>query len=415
MKSLTQFLKQFFSNKGHHVFASLLISKICAFLASLLIIRILPSSEFGLLSIVLSVFALFTPFNGLGSTQSLLRFGALENDDHQRNKLSDYLFTQGFLYQLLISILFLAVGVFYSTQYASVFWMFVCFAIRLIGIYLLAHVQSNLRIKGNNKEFAKVGNWVNICTLLFTIGGAYFFGLKGYVLAMTLSPFLVLLWKSSYRFSIENQFKASFKKSVWSYALHSSGTAFLSDALFSLDILFLGYVSTTTEVANYKVALLLPANSTFLALSFMQSDFPLLAKNFQNKRFLQNYIFNYLRLFIPICVGIFGIGYFFREEIIQLFFGMKYHGVEIVFSVLLATFCGNMLMRNLFGNLLSAVGLMKANTYVSLISVALFLILAFCFQNGMSAFKMSVVTAITLTSSGVLLFFFFFLYFKKLK
>ena len=71
MESLRNFIDDFFKNNGQHVFISLLIAKICAFLGSLFIIRILPENDFGILSIVASVFAIFAPFSGFGSQQSL--------------------------------------------------------------------------------------------------------------------------------------------------------------------------------------------------------------------------------------------------------------------------------------------------------------------------------------------------------
>ena len=415
MKSLKEFLHQFLNNKGHHVFVSLLISKICAFLTSIFIIQIFPASQFGKITLVISILALFTPFNGFGSTQSLLRFGSLEDNIKDKDELSSYLFAQGFFYQLIISVLFLIVGLFYAAKFDAIFWIFLVFAVRIIGLFIFSHIQSDLRVRGDNAAYAKVGNAVNSASLLLVIAGSYFYGIEGYVVAMGLSPFISLFWMKNGLKSFKSSISNFSKKEIWSYAFHSSGTAFLSDALFSLDILLLGYFSTVTEVANYKVAILIPANCTFLALSFMQSDFPLLAKNYQDKIFLKKYIFNYLKLFLPICIGIFAVGYLAKTQIIELFFGSKYNGIEAIFAILLATFCGNMLLRNLFGNLLSAVGLMKANTYVSLISVLLFIGLAFGFSENISSLKMAFITAFTLSGSGFMLLVYFLSYYKKLK
>ena len=142
MNSLKGFIKDFVKNKGQHVFLSLLIAKICAFLGSLFIIRILPESEFGTISIVASVFAIFLPFSGFGSQQSLLRFGSISDDITDKKALSKYLMKQGFIYQLVLSFLFLLISLVYVNKYEDIFYIFVLFTIRLIGFYFLNHIQS---------------------------------------------------------------------------------------------------------------------------------------------------------------------------------------------------------------------------------------------------------------------------------
>lgn len=415
MRSFSAFIRDFFSNKGQYVFVSLLIAKICGFAGSLLIIRILPESEFGLMSIVASVFSIFAPFNGFGSTQSLLRFGSIVEDESEKKALSQYLFRKGFINQLLLSLVFLAVSVFYVQKYDYIFWIFLCFTVRLIGIFFLAHIQSELRINGQNLVFARVGNVVNSASLIMLLVFSYFWGLKGYLLAMMISPYIALFWAKNVKFSKVSE-KIRFRKSdIWQYALHSSGTASLSDALFSADILILSFLMNETAVANYKVAILLPSNITFLALTFMQSDFPTLAKNYQQKEYLKNYIWNYYKLFVPICIVIFAVGVFWSEEMLHLFFSERYSDNSFVFTLLLAAFCLNMLFRNLYGNLLSAVGWMKANTIVSAAGIVLLLCTAFFYVPKYGVNGMAAAMAFTLFSTGIILLFYFILYLKKLK
>ncbi|MCB4234231.1 hypothetical protein LDL59_01495 [Kaistella anthropi] len=92
MKSLQDFLQNFFKNKGQFVFVSLLISKITAFLSSLFIIRLLPENEFGILSIVATVFAVIVPFSGFGSQQSLLRYGSMSENVREKGSCRNIFF-----------------------------------------------------------------------------------------------------------------------------------------------------------------------------------------------------------------------------------------------------------------------------------------------------------------------------------
>ena len=415
MKSLSEFLRNFFQNKGQHVFLSLLIAKICAFLGSLFIIRILPESDFGTISIVASVFAIFTPFSGFGSHQSLLRFGSLNDDVSEKRSLANFLMLKGLGYQILLSVLFLLVSIFYVSRYEYILYIFIFFAIRLIGFYFFNYIQSELRIFGNNREFASVNNVVNISGVLLLLILSYFFGLKGYLIAIAFTPFISLLWfKKENLKPITENFSFN-KKEIWNYGFHASGTALLSDALFSADVLLLSFLMNETAVANYKVAILIPANITFLALTFMQSDFPMLAKNYQNRNFLWNYIKNYYKIFIPISALIFLIGVIFKSEILHLFFSAKYSDNSLLFSILLGGFCLNMLFRNLYGNLLSAVGKMKINTLISALTLLLIFGFSFLFVPKFGIDGMGISLSLTLLLNGLLLMISFLYYLKNLK
>ncbi|MDP2452773.1 oligosaccharide flippase family protein [Kaistella sp. SH11-4b] len=408
-------MSDFFKNKGHHVFISLLIAKICGFLGSLLIIKILPESEFGTISIVASVFFIFMSFNGFGSNQILLRYGSIVHKDTEKKSLAKYLLRQGFMHQLIISLIFLLVSVFYINKYQDIFFIFVLFTVRLIGYYFLNHIQAEFRVFGNNKAFARVSNFVNIGGVLLLLLFSYFFGLTGYLLAIAATPFLCLLWyKKNHFVAIIDSINFT-EKEIWSFGLHAAGTALLSDALFSADVLMLSFLMNETAVANYKVGLLIPINITFLASTFMQSDYTVLAKNSKNRMFLKNYIFNYYKIFIPTSLLIFILGYLFKSEIFNLFFDEKYYDNQFIFVIFLATFSFNMLLRNLYGNLLSAVGMMKMNTAISLLNLIMLLSFAFIFVKKFGVVGMAISLSSSLVISGFFLLFSFYLYWKDLK
>lgn len=415
MNSLKDFIKAFFANKGQYVFLSLLIAKICAFSGSVMMIRLLPEKEFGILSIVASVFAIFVPFSGFGSFQSLIRYGSLSPTENEKRDLSVYLFKKGSLYQLFLSTVFFLIAFFYISHYYYIFYIFLFFAVRLIGVYFLNHKQVELRIHMKNSEYAKLNNVVNVGGLAMMIVFSYFWGLYGYLLANLIAPFLSLFWYKEPLWKIavpEIKFQ---KKEIWNFAFHASITALLSDAFFSADILLLNFFKDENAVANYKVVLLIPSNITFLALSFMQSDYPVLAKNSYSRSFLINYIINYYKIFIPVSILIFAFGSFFSTALIQLFFGVKYVDNSSAFCLLLGVFCASMLLRNLYGNMLSAVGLMKKNTLYSILSLLLLAGFSFFWVPEKGALGMAFSLGLTLTIIGFFMMFSFFIYLRRLK
>lgn len=415
MKSLIIFLSDFFKNKGHYVFVSLLVAKICGFVGSLFIIRILPENEFGIVSIVASIFFVFLSFSGLGSQQILLRYGSVTQDLAEKEALSTYLLRKGFIYQLILSSVFLCVSLLYITTYQNIFYIFLFFTIRLFGCYFLIFIQSELRISGNNKGFSTLSNVVNIFGLIFLIILSHYFGLKGYLVAIAFTPFISLFWiNKEYYTSVTKGFSFG-KKEIWNYGILAAGCDFLSDMLFSADILILSFLMNESAVASYKVALLIPSNIVFLSATLMQSDYPKLTKHWKDKKFLKNYILNYYKIFLPVSIIIFFGGYLFKTQILSLFFGLKYQGNEIVFTVFLAVFSINMLLRNLYGNLLSAMGLMKFSTYISALNITLLVIFAFVFVGKLGILGMAISLSLSMLICGLIMLFGFYKYWKFLR
>lgn len=412
MNGLKEFLNNFLKNKGHHVFLSFLIAKICGFLGSIVIIRLLPENEYGVLSIVMSVYAIFLPFSGLGSNQILLRYGSIsENENKQR--LSSYLFFKGLFYEILLVFVFLGFSFFYNDKYENIFIIFLFCGIRLMGFYLTNHIQTYYRINGKNNIFANVNNAINIGGFIILLLLTYFFKFYGYIFAMATIPYLSLFWLKKEMFSTKNNQPAD-KKEMWRFGIFTAATSVISETLFSLDVLLLGFLMNENAVANYKVAILLPSNIPFLAISFMQSDYPLLSKNYQNKNFLTNYIKNYYKIFIPICLFILIFFYCFKSFLLKFFFGENYMDNSNLMMILLFGFTFGMLSRNLFGNLLPAVGKIEINTWISLISLFFLCITSYFLVTSFGLLGMGMALAIMLIWEGSAYMFFFRNYLKKL-
>ncbi|MGC5744787.1 oligosaccharide flippase family protein [Chryseobacterium sp. NFX27] len=413
MKSLKDFLRSFFDNHGHYVFLSFLIAKICGFAGTLLVIRLLPENEFGVLSIVISVLTIFLPFTGFGSGQALMRFGSISSDEHEKRKISSYFFFKGILFEILLTVLFLSVAFFYFNKYEDIFLIFVFCAVRLGGFYFVNHIQVFYRITGKNRTFAKINNVVNIGGLLLILVLTYFFKLYGYLIAIAVTPYLSLFWLTKDIYSFR-QFIPKNYREMWKYGGFTAATSLISDTMFSLDILLLGFLMNESAVANYRVAILIPSNITFLAISFLQSDFPLLSKNYQNKAFLTSYIINFHKVFIPVCIGIFIFFIFFNQYILKYFFGTAYIDNSDLLMVLLIGFNVGMLTRNLYGNLLPAVGKIEINTWVGIASLIFLAVAAYLLMPIYGVLGMGIAMTATILISGFSYLIFFFLYLKKL-
>ena len=123
---------------------------------------------------------------------------------------------------------------------------------------------------------------------------------------------------------------------------------------------------------------------------------------------------NYYKIFVPICLLIFTAGVYFSEDILRFFFGAKYAKNGMIFGLLLFAFAFNMLFRNLFGNLLAAVGKIKVNTVISSISLIILAICAYILVPKMMVVGMAISLSFVMIFSGVFFALLFFLYYRKL-
>ena len=232
-------------------------------------------------------------------------------------------------------------------------------------------------------------------------------------MAIALIPYLSLFWLKKEMFSAKRIVYDN-KKEIWRFGIFTAATSVISETLFSLDVMLLGFLMNENAVANYKVAILLPSNITVLAISFMQSDYPLLSKNYQNKNFLITYIKNYYKIFIPICILILGFFYFFKDLLLKVFFGTNYSDNSNLMMILLLGFTFGMLSRNLFGNLLPAVGKIEVNTWVSILSLIILCVTAYFLVNTFGILGMGISLSLVLIWEGLAYLTFFGNYLKKL-
>ena len=413
MKGLQLFLLNFFKNNGHFVFGSAFIGKVTGFLISLIAINFLSESDFGLVSIVNSISLVFIAMNGLGSNQIVLRYGSVLTLNEDKEGLSNYYLKNGLIKEIVLVLIFLMTSIFYIQKYDHIIFLFILFSFRLVGFYFFNHIQSELRIKGDNKGFSRVCNAVNLGMLVSVMLLTYNFGMYGYLFAICFTPFISIFWISTKvsNFSFKNLFSLS---ELRKYGYFTVFTAVLSDLLFSVDIILLGHFFNETSVANYRTAMLIPANIVFLSSIFMQSDYPVIAKNSDNRSYLEFYVRNYYKLFIPIVFSILLGGLIFRKWIINLFFSSQYSDISTVFAIALIGFSISMLSRNLYGNMLSALGLMKFNTISSAFTLFVLIGLSFFLVPKYEVLGMAISMFVSLLLSGFLLSFFFYKHLRKL-
>lgn len=372
MNALLLFLKDFFKNKGLMVFLSVVIEKLIGFINVVFVVHLISEKDYGSVTLIASVFGVMITMNGLGTIQGLMRFGALAQQKEKKQNLISYIFKEGIKKQIGLVLLFVLISMFYELKYSDIWIVVLAFAVRMLGYYFYSFILAYYRVYFKNEKFSITSIFTNVVGLVLSFLLTYFYGKNGYLLSLSIFPwFSLFFFRKDIMLYFFKEVKELNKKEFWSYSFNSSINYFFSELMFLVDIFLIGVFLDETAVANYKVAIILPMNLMFLPMIFIQTDFPKLVANSKNKQYLTFYIRNYYKLFIPLCFLLVVVGFFVKDWILPFVFGQKYEGNGWIFFIVLISVACNMCFRNLYGNLLSAVGWAKQNSIISIASLLL--------------------------------------------
>lgn len=401
MEGLIRFLKDFYQNKGLLVFLSILTEKVVGLINTIFVVRLISPEDYGLITLIASLFGVFITLNGFGTVQGLLRYGALEKELESKQKLAQYIFKEGFKRHLILFILFIFCALFYEFKYFNIWIIIGFFGFRMLGYYFYSFILNYYRILNRNDFFAKISMLINGVGLILALALTYGFGTYGYLIGLAITPWLALFFiNRSFVSTIPKSIPSLDIKSFWKFSINSSATYFLSEFLFMIDVFLIGLLLNESAVAQYKVAIILPMNLMFIPMIFMQTDYPKLVENARDKAYLQFYIRNYYKLFIPLVTMMLIVGFLLKDWIIPFVFGPEYQQQGWIFYVILIAIAFNMCFRNLYGNLLSAVGLAHKNSRVAALSIGVMSVLGWVLITQFGIIGAALALSLTFISMG---------------
>lgn len=370
---MIQFIRDFFKQSGIWVASSFFVTKISAFLLTLIMVRVLSESDFGWVMYGLNYLGFFIPFIGFGSSHGTLRYVAISSDSSEKEKIIKYSFSYGLFLNFFLNLIMVVLAIILFGKGNHVLLISV-FSIRLLGVFLLDQAKAEIRGTHNNKKFGQVDLISNIALLLSAVFLAYFFGVYGYISALCLSPYVVLLFHK-FRFSFDKSVFSNFqKKEFWKFCISMAFTTQLSELIFLLDVFFIGIIMNNSAVAQYRIYSIIPFNLFFIAALFFQTAYPKLCEKHLDNKFQLHFLFNFWKLILPISLFILFLGFTFGDSILKIF-GGNYYKNTTVFEILILASISVLLLRTPFGYLLASKGKSIYNLISAIISIVSLLIL----------------------------------------
>ena len=392
------------------MFASSLFTKICSFLTSLILIRILSQDEFGVLSYVLSALAFFIPFSGAGIQYSYLRYAPMLDDKKNRIALFQHSLFRGLLFSFFLAlVLFLLIpwlnsGVGNTTIYSS--WLI----FYLFSFFLIELVKMRYRVADQNKKYAGIDVYLSFLILFFGTGLSYFYGPLAYVIVFVTVPLVIGL----FHLKVPVKMAVKIPEKYYSYGIWFGIGGIASQLMYSLDVFLIGkLIQDPQQVAFYRSASIIPIALFFIPNSYITTHYTDLAKNSMDKEYLIRFAKDYIKLFSVLAFFLGAILYFMSDSIISILFGEEYTEAAYLFEILILGMVGAFILRIPFGNILASVGKSNWNAILAFIILVLNGILNYYAIYAWGIVGAAIVTSSLLWISGILSLALFFVYLQK--
>lgn len=373
MNGLINFLSSFSNRSGNYILIASIASRLLSFLASWIALQIIPDKKLGVVIYAFQFILFVSPVASLGLNQGLIRYGSFLKTIKEKNKLFSFVLKKGLLITgvfTFLTILFSFIFTFAPPE-TSQYLRLLSFG--FISQFLFEILQIYVRLQKKNKFFALNEIIFNIILVILVFILSFYFKEFGYALALVLTPlisFLILASNLEINWGKNNHFDF-IDFSFWRYNFFASMSNVTTILLVSIDILLIGHIMSNMEmVTAYKYVSIVPFSILFLPRAFMSTDFVVFTENIYKKKFIYGYIKNYIILFTAISIGFLTIILLFGKSILGIF-NVSYKEFYSSFVVLSFGVTGILILRGIFGNLLSSIG--KSHINFVIISIAIIL------------------------------------------
>ena len=357
-------LKKLYRTGALHIITGTFALKFVAFFGSIVVVRLLSKTDYGLLGYVESIYGYALVFAGLGLSNGLFRYMIIAKGKIEQKQVFNFIVKNSFLVNLIISIIICIASVVMNLLFVLAF---------LTPLqYLLDEMLCVLRTFFENKLYAYGTFFSSVVLILGRIVGAWTGGVRGVVWSRVVLNGIIATYAfvAVYkRFFITEAVPAlakSKRKEVLIYSLQYMITNGFW-AIFMLNGSFLigTLLNDPRGLADYKAASAIPAGISIFASAVGIFVSPYFTKNENDKAWVRK---NYKRVYIISAILTGSLAVFISliaGPLIGFVYGERYMNVVPLMRIFaLAAFC-NSGLRFTTANLLACMGEIKYNMFTS--------------------------------------------------
>lgn len=382
MKRITDLYKRISSVGIIRIFSANLINKIVAFIANVLIVKVLTQNEYGIFSSANNTYNIFTLLIGMGTLSGVLLYGSEKRTDEEKISYYKFSLIVSFFFNMALSCamflysIFRTSGVVQSNPYIRM----LCFL--PILQYYSSFTNTILRCRKDNKKYSLMLNISTISNAVSMIFGGWLFGILGAVLAKYVSTIItcivgtIFIRETFKRFNQPIKINRLEKNEFLKYSIGIGLSSAISTALYLVDVMLVDImIEDSIVLAQYKVATLIPDALIVFPSSIIVAVLPYFAENNNSYLWVKNKFLKVFKLNFIINISITGILVVLASIIIKMFWGIEYIDSAVSFRILCGSFFFLGTFRILSTNLLSVFRKVKDNLFISILSIILDIVL----------------------------------------
>jgi O-antigen/teichoic acid export membrane protein len=412
---ITTYISNFLSRSGSYVFLATIISRLLSLLASWIALQFIDNTALGIVLFSYNIILFILPISGLGLPQSLIRFSALNKNKKDRNSIFLYVLKYGLLSSFGMILLIIISSFFISFQFEKAQFYIIVLSFLIIPSFLFEIIRAQLRLNHDNKNFAYSELFYSIIFIILISVLTYYFKEIGYIVSLLLTPFLVIIIfiKKIKIKLIKIEKIPELNLHFWKYGFFASLSNVVTQLLFVVDILLIGYLIKDAEmVTNYRYISLIPFSLLFLPRIFINTDFVTFTEKIYDKTYIKQYIKSYMLLFLIISISVLIVSYFCGSLLLRLL-DKSFVKYNTSFFILMIGISGIFIFRGLFGNLLSSIGKAHVNYYIATLALLLNIISNYYLIPELGIKGAAITSAILMWFTGILSFICFKQLYKK--
>lgn len=371
MNTLKNYISEFIKRAGNYVFAATVISRILSFLASWIALQLIPSKPLGNVLFAWNFVVFLIPLVGFGLHQSYIRYGALSKNEEEKHKLLKYVVHKGTISSIVLTIIVSVLAYLYNFETSEVKFYLYILSLVFLPAFLFEVIKVRVRLEHKNKKLAYLEVVYNLILIVSVFVLSYYWNTRGYAISFVVTPLLTTL--IFYRLLLtprKNETKLEYINwEFWKYGIFGGLSNVVTLLLFALDIILIGSILNNPEMVTiYRYISLIPLSLLFLPRVFINTDFVAFTEKIKDVQYIKTYAKGYLTLFAVVSASICIFFYVFGTYILELF-DPNFTSYSDSLMILTFGICGILILRGLYGNLLSSIGQVKMNFYITSVAI----------------------------------------------
>ncbi|MEL7556156.1 MAG: polysaccharide biosynthesis C-terminal domain-containing protein [bacterium] len=328
-----------------NIFVAEIFNKIVVFISSIFVIRVLTTSEYGMLSIENNIFSISILFTGFGITSGVLQFCSEKRERTEKLSILSYGILIGLLSSIILSVLIYIYGCNYSSVIAARKYIKQA---ALLPLFYYLFIIGTIYLR-SQREIKKYTALLIINTIIYaalSIVGAKLFGVSGVIYSRYLGYIVAALLGFIYLkddiyegFSYLKGLSYKVKKELWKYSIMCGVVGAINQMAYLIDVAMISeMIKDAKMVGIYKVSTLIPENLNFIPNSVMIVIIPYYAYHLSDKKWISSTTKRLIKIMATINSSIVILLFILSPLIIKMIWGEKYELSVFAFRILLISY-----------------------------------------------------------------------------